>query len=332
MTDLPTVDELRAIARSAFARGSFSDLAFAERELTLLGARDVYVAEFRRHELLQHGFTPPEDMMSNTTSLSPLLDEIDRLKDELQAANARAELAEQLRAEILVHMGKQNDELLIKIKDLQDEIVENNKKHFCTKGQENKSLEHKNNQHENIQKINKDNRYIIVNLADAKKLAESIRRHVIDYRGPYAYVFSDLLYDLRESMQFILRIGDESGADILDIATTLKKLPICGACEFEGQGHACESIKANRIGRRLFRLLLRAESANQLFDVTQQGAYGVVRLPESLFNSLERRYFISESTDDTKFMRATQEESDYLKSLGVQTDGIRCDWFKIERL
>lgn len=106
MTDLPTVDELRAIARSAFARGAFNDLAFAERELTLLGARDVYAAEFRRHQLLQRGFTPPEDMMSNTTSLSPLLDEIERLKEELRSANDRSELAKRLRDELMSDINR----------------------------------------------------------------------------------------------------------------------------------------------------------------------------------------------------------------------------------
>ena len=123
MTDLPTVDELRAIARSAFARGALNDLAFAERELTLLGARDVYAAEFRRHELLRRGFTPPEDMMTNPTSLTPLLDEIARLKDELQAANARADLAEQLREETLVHMGAQCDELRRRLASIEEDKI-----------------------------------------------------------------------------------------------------------------------------------------------------------------------------------------------------------------
>jgi hypothetical protein len=68
-SDMPTVDDLRAIARAAFevARGGratsgrhyMSDLAFAQRELAALGCVDVYHEEYRRHELLMRGFTPP---------------------------------------------------------------------------------------------------------------------------------------------------------------------------------------------------------------------------------------------------------------------------------
>ena len=68
VSHMPTVDDLRAIARAAFdeirgarpatGRGAHNDLAFAERELRLIGQRPVYDEEFRRHELIQRGFTP----------------------------------------------------------------------------------------------------------------------------------------------------------------------------------------------------------------------------------------------------------------------------------
>ena len=68
-SDMPTVSDLRAIARAAFeemrrerpttGRGTLNDLAFAQRELKLLGQASVYDEEYRRHELLLRGFTPP---------------------------------------------------------------------------------------------------------------------------------------------------------------------------------------------------------------------------------------------------------------------------------
>ena len=69
-TDMPTVDDLKAAARRAFAalsRDNFcvraiSDLAFTQRELKALGASEVYEQEYRRSELLKRGYTPPEDL------------------------------------------------------------------------------------------------------------------------------------------------------------------------------------------------------------------------------------------------------------------------------
>lgn len=71
ISNMPTVDDLRLIARAAFeelrgvrpitGRGALNDLAFAQRELKLLGAQGVYDKEDRRHELLLRGFTPPND-------------------------------------------------------------------------------------------------------------------------------------------------------------------------------------------------------------------------------------------------------------------------------
>ena len=68
-SDMPTVDDLREIARAALEvqRGERSigprhyvdDLLFSMSELKLLGRLDVYDYEVRRHELLRRGFTPP---------------------------------------------------------------------------------------------------------------------------------------------------------------------------------------------------------------------------------------------------------------------------------
>lgn len=74
LVDMPTVDDLKAIARRAFCvfRGdvpgskgrAISDLAFAQSELIALGMGDVYDAENRRSNLIARGFVPPEDLPS----------------------------------------------------------------------------------------------------------------------------------------------------------------------------------------------------------------------------------------------------------------------------
>lgn len=72
IADMPTVDDLRSIARAAFeemrgarqatGRGAMNDLAFARRELMNIGRGDVYDSEFRRSELMLRGFVPPDDL------------------------------------------------------------------------------------------------------------------------------------------------------------------------------------------------------------------------------------------------------------------------------
>lgn len=71
ISDMPTVEDLRMIARAAFeemrgerpasGRGHLSDMAFAQRELSILDRSEVYVEEHRRHELLLRGYTPPDE-------------------------------------------------------------------------------------------------------------------------------------------------------------------------------------------------------------------------------------------------------------------------------
>lgn len=65
---MPTVQDLREIARHAFAvlrgeqeptkQGCFADLAFAQHELFMLKEHTVYEEERRRHELIIRGFAP----------------------------------------------------------------------------------------------------------------------------------------------------------------------------------------------------------------------------------------------------------------------------------
>lgn len=55
------------------------------------------------------------------------------------------------------------------------------------------------------------------------------------------------------------RLTKDTGGDFNDIVHRLKKLPTCMACDIEGQQHDCFSLVANKIGRRLKRLVTRAD-------------------------------------------------------------------------
>ena len=74
-TDMPTVEELRQIARRAYetlrqhdlysneAHIAGCDISFVRRELiNLTGSHDVLDQEYRRDELLRRGYTPPEEL------------------------------------------------------------------------------------------------------------------------------------------------------------------------------------------------------------------------------------------------------------------------------
>ena len=64
---MPTVDDLRMLARETFANYrketkivDLEKLKFCQKELDMLGYADVYDEEFRRSELIENGFHPPE--------------------------------------------------------------------------------------------------------------------------------------------------------------------------------------------------------------------------------------------------------------------------------
>ncbi len=57
--------------------------------------------------------------------------------------------------------------------------------------------------------------------------------------------------------------------------------------------------------------------------------HGVVTLPTRLFDKLNKKYFLDDSTKDVVHMCANPEEMKHLIALGV--DIITCDWFTIKR-
>lgn len=54
------------------------------------------------------------------------------------------------------------------------------------------------------------------------------------------------------------RLKGESGGDFEDISAQLKGIPICHACVVESQQSYCNSLTSNKLGRRLLRLINRA--------------------------------------------------------------------------
>ena len=55
-------------------------------------------------------------------------------------------------------------------------------------------------------------------------------------------------------------INADTGADLRELAEALKKIPICTACGHEGMAGSCNALDAQKLGRRLARLVERADS------------------------------------------------------------------------
>lgn len=59
------------------------------------------------------------------------------------------------------------------------------------------------------------------------------------------------------------------------------------------------------------------------------GCYGVISVPERLWILLDKSMFISGTTDACVYMCANETETKHLTSLGINLDGVVCDWYKI---
>lgn len=91
-----------------------------------------------------------------------------------------------------------------------------------------------------------DKRYVILELSDAKALADFVSKSFSAYAAPTAMT------------PVIERIAAETGADMEDIVAQLKGIETCAACVIESQEDYCVCWKANKLGRRLSRLVDRA--------------------------------------------------------------------------
>lgn len=67
------------------------------------------------------------------------------------------------------------------------------------------------------------------------------------------------------------------------------------------------------------------------FEMIEDYVYGVFKVPPVIFNSLEFKYHISGSDENTIYMCANSEETKYLKSLGFLINN-PVDYFKIIKI
>lgn len=86
-------------------------------------------------------------------------------------------------------------------------------------------------------------KYVILRLEDAQALSSHVQEASASPR----------------TMLVAERLKKEEGGDILDIAQQLKDTEFCGACIHEGRERYCTSLDAQKLGRRLRRLVERAD-------------------------------------------------------------------------
>lgn len=89
-------------------------------------------------------------------------------------------------------------------------------------------------------------KYVILKLDEIKQLYNTLTE----------FVPRKKLKNLPDGL--LERFNDETGADIEEIARELKNMDICCPCKHEGQESMCKSIHTRKLGRRLYRLLERA--------------------------------------------------------------------------
>lgn len=84
-------------------------------------------------------------------------------------------------------------------------------------------------------------KYALLNISDVRLIVEALKE-----------TDNERLQSVRS------RLASETGGDFQEIADRLKTLHTCPACSIEGQEHSCVRIAANFQGRRLKRLIDRA--------------------------------------------------------------------------
>lgn len=60
-----------------------------------------------------------------------------------------------------------------------------------------------------------------------------------------------------------------------------------------------------------------------------KGFYGVVHVNKDVFNKIDKKYLISGCTDSLKYLCANPSETKHLIDLGVDTNDVVCDWYKV---
>ena len=133
------------------------------------------------------------------------------------------------------------------------------------------------------EKVNGRPRYVVITLDDAKRInrwlrgASLAKEPVIGplcdawksgplwcslgAHGPEVpHVFDETPASIvcASAIRLSERFDAETGGDLGEVVELLKGLPICAACDLEGQASSCQSVAAHKLGRRLRRLVERA--------------------------------------------------------------------------
>lgn len=105
-----------------------------------------------------------------------------------------------------------------------------------------------------------DHRYILVRLDDAREIADTLKTQqaVSSFRAALSQRFAKALAP--RVQLFVERVEVETGADLQDIVGQLKAAEPCHACVVEAQLRSCVCWRSNKLGRRLARLIERADN------------------------------------------------------------------------
>jgi hypothetical protein len=88
-------------------------------------------------------------------------------------------------------------------------------------------------------------KYLLITVEQARWLAQAVDGCAVGQRH----------------QPFMARLMEDTGGDFLEIALMMKHQDPCPACSIEGQLSSCANLETQQLGRRLQRLIDRADAA-----------------------------------------------------------------------
>lgn len=104
-------------------------------------------------------------------------------------------------------------------------------------------------------------RYVVITLSDAQTIATALR-YLVDGNAPAA----ELDRARANLTRIVERLRHETGANVQEVVDDLAALDFCSPCAIEGKERSCQILPAQKLGRRLRRLLERARGARPTPD------------------------------------------------------------------
>ncbi len=111
-------------------------------------------------------------------------------------------------------------------------------------------------------------RYVLVTLEDAHLIAAALAQTGAHRGGLRDEAGEDNSGKLAAIYDRLVR---ENGADMHEIIDAFRTMPFCHACRVEGQEESCNVLAAQKLGRRLRRLLERARGERMDPDAVASG-------------------------------------------------------------